>query len=70
MEDIKASNGTIVTEEMLDKVCAALDSDKWPEGWRNAGDVADRLPMSPEESTKCIRPKLSSPTDQRPGLKP
>lgn len=39
MEDIKASNGTIVTEEMLDEVCAALDSDKWPEGWRNVDEA-------------------------------
>ncbi|MDE8701876.1 hypothetical protein PZH32_02745 [Adlercreutzia equolifaciens] len=39
MEDIKASNGTIVTEEMLDEVCAALDSDKWPEGWCNVDEA-------------------------------
>lgn len=58
MEDIKASNGNVVTEKMLDGVCAALDSDKWPEGWCNVGDVVGRPPMSPEESTERIRPKV------------
>lgn len=50
MEDTEASNGKIVTENMLDEVCAALDSDEWPEGWRNVGGVVGRPPMSPEGS--------------------
>lgn len=50
MEDIKASNGKVVTENMLDEVCAALDADEWPEGWRNVGGVVGRPPMSPEGS--------------------
>lgn len=51
MEDIESSTGKIVTEGMLDEVCAALDADEWPEGWRNVGGVVGRPPMSPEGST-------------------
>lgn len=66
MEDIKASNGNVVTEKMLDGVCAALDSDKWPEGWCNAGDVADRLPMSPKRSAErtTLKPGFSQTDTQ------
>ena len=35
---------------MLDEVCAALDADEWPQGWRNVGGVVGRPPMSPEGS--------------------
>ena len=47
MADIKAANGTVVTEQMLDSWSSALDRDEWPEGWANKGEVVyGRPPLS------------------------
>lgn len=39
MSEIRASDGTVVTDAMIDEICAALDRDEWPEGWKNVGPV-------------------------------
>ena len=47
MADIKAANGTVVTEQMLDSWSSALDRDEWPEGWASKGEVVyGRPPLS------------------------
>ncbi|MEG0476825.1 MAG: hypothetical protein RR572_04040 [Raoultibacter sp.] len=52
MESIKTADGKMVTEELLDKWCDALDHDEWPKGWNNVGKVVSgRPPLSAEGST-------------------
>jgi hypothetical protein len=39
MADFKAADGTVVTEDMINGWCDALDHDEWPEGWKNRSDI-------------------------------
>jgi len=49
MENIKAKNGQIITDEMIASWCADLDADQWPEGEHNIGPViTGRPPLSPD----------------------
>ena len=51
MDAIRASNGQLVTEEMLKRWTEALDNDEWPEGEYSVGKVVvGRPPMSVEGS--------------------
>lgn len=52
MAEIKAKNGQIVTEKMIDSWCEALDRDEWPVGEKNIGKVViGRPPLSSEGPT-------------------
>jgi len=52
MDEIRAANGQLVTEEMLTSWSKALDNDKWPEGEQSVGEpIAGRPPLSAEGST-------------------
>ena len=52
MDRIEAADGKIVTDEMIDRWCEALDSDKWPTGERSIGEpISGRPPLSAEGST-------------------
>lgn len=44
MAAIKAANGQLVTDEMIDTWCESLDRDKWPSDWVNVGDVVHGKP--------------------------
>lgn len=51
MDAIRAKNGQLVTEEMIDGWGDALDRDEWPATWKNVGKVVNgRPPMSAEGS--------------------
>lgn len=51
MEPIKTKDGHVVTEEMIDRWCEALDRGEWPTGEYSAGEViVGRPPLSAEGS--------------------
>lgn len=58
MSEIKASNGKVVTEEMISSWSAALDNDEWPEGWHNVGDVVEGKPRVQAEKSVVMSYKL------------
>lgn len=43
---ITAANGVEITDDMLEGWFEALDNDRWPEGWRNMGEVMEGQPPS------------------------
>ena len=52
MKKVLAENGKAVTDEMIAEWESALDRDKWPERWRNAGEIIDgKLPAVPDASS-------------------
>jgi len=52
MDVIKAANGKMVTDEMLNRWCEALDKDEWPAGEHSVGEpISGRPPLSAEGST-------------------
>lgn len=44
MAAIKAANGQLVTDEMIDRWCQSLDNDEWPSDWVNVGDIVHGKP--------------------------
>jgi hypothetical protein len=43
----KAADGSVVTDEMIDGWCEALDRDEWPEGWKSRSEIVyGRPPLS------------------------
>ena len=47
MARFKAADGSIVTDEMIDGWCEALDRDEWPEGWKSRSEIDyGRPPLS------------------------
>jgi hypothetical protein len=51
MKPFEASDGQLVTDEMISRWAAALDKDEWPKGEHSIGEVIiGRPPMSPEGS--------------------
>ena len=47
MARFKATDGSVVTDEMIDGWCEALDRDEWPEGWKSRSEIVyGRLPLS------------------------
>ena len=48
MAAIKANDGQMVTDVMIDGWCEALDRDEWPDGWHNVGDVVAGRPPAAE----------------------
>lgn len=56
MGRITASNGQMVTEEMIDKWSEALDKDEWPKGWKTIGSPVDGPPPgSTSQETLSIK---------------
>lgn len=55
---VTASDGTVVTDAMIDGWCAALDRDEWPEGWRNVGDVREGVSATRESATETLSVKV------------
>lgn len=39
MARFKAADGSMVTDEMIDGWCEALDRDEWPEGWKSRSEI-------------------------------
>lgn len=59
MEPILASNGQYVDEAMVDRWCAALDRDEWPEGEHNIGPIINGAPKSlSPEGTETLSVKV------------
>lgn len=47
MARFKAADGSVVTDEMIDGWCEALDRDEWPEGWKSRSEIVyGRPPLS------------------------
>ena len=47
MARFKATDGSVVTDEMIDGWCEALDRDVWPEGWKSRSEIVyGRPPLS------------------------
>ena len=60
MDEIIAENGQVVTEEMIDGWCEALDRDEWPSGWRNVGELVDGKPPQTASDTEALSVKVPS----------
>lgn len=60
MSNLRAENGQVVTEEMIDAWSTALDVDEWPDGWHNVGDVVHGLPPVSGGATATISLKVSA----------
>lgn len=60
MDEIIAENGQVVTEEMIDGWCEALDRDEWPKGWRNVGEIVDGKPSQSASGTETLSVKVPS----------
>lgn len=58
MPNVKAANGVVVTEPMIDSWCEALDRDEWPEDWENKGEVVYGRPPSAANCTATLSIKL------------
>ena len=39
MARFKAADGSMVTDEMIDGWCDALDRDEWPEDWKSRSEI-------------------------------
>ena len=65
MGKIEAANGVMVTDEMLDQWCAALDRDEWPEGWENKSDVVYGRPPLSTGSSVTLSIKVPAAMKQR-----
>lgn len=56
MSGIIAENGKLVTDEMIADWESSLESDKWPEGWTNVGEVIEgRLPSATDTVTLSVK---------------
>lgn len=65
MNPIIASNGVPVTDEMINKWEEVLESDQWPEGWQNYGEVIEgKLPNSMNDSV-TLSVKIPAPLKHR-----
>lgn len=65
MTEIKAANDKVVTDEMLDDWCAALDRDEWPEGWENRSEVVYGRPPLSAGSSVTLSIKVPAAMKQR-----
>lgn len=59
MDAIKAIDGTLVTEEMIEGWCDALDNDEWPSGWVNVGDIVSGQPPVAATCSEPITTKVT-----------
>ncbi|WP_028821853.1 hypothetical protein [Propionimicrobium lymphophilum] len=41
MSEIRAADGTLVTDEMIESWGRDLDANRWPQGWVNVGEATD-----------------------------
>jgi hypothetical protein len=47
---VKAADGKVVTDKMIDSWRKALDCDEWPEGWINVGETVGGKPSGKTET--------------------
>lgn len=58
MAAIRAANGQLVTDEMIDTWCQSLDNDEWPSGWTNVGDIVHGKPPIEADSNVVLSVKI------------
>ena len=58
MAAIRAANGQLVTDEMIDTWCESLDRDEWPSDWVNVGDVVHGKPPVESDSSVVLSVKI------------
>ncbi len=58
MTAIKAANGQLVTDEMIDAWSESLDHDEWPSSWENVGEVIHGKPPIDTDSNVVLSIKV------------
>lgn len=58
MKKIIANNGQIVTNKMIENWTSSLDADKWPDGWRNVGEIIEGIPKTTSPNTETLSIKI------------
>lgn len=58
MARFKAADGSVVTDEMIDGWCEALDRDEWPEGWKSRSEIVYGRPPPSVDGTVTLSIKV------------